>query len=229
MFPGHGKGRDVFPNGGAAADNTMGADAGELMDPRHSADDGVVFHMDMAGQVGGIGHDDPVAELAVVGDVTIGHDEIAIPHDRDADISGGGTMDGNEFTDRVVIADDRPRNLVAELEVLGYGADGGKLKDPASRADVGMFVDDDMRSDDGILADIDIRGNDGVRTDYDPFLQIRRPGDDSGGMNVHKSVVSPSFLLIICSSAATRLFSAAILFLISGNLGIEEAARSHSR
>jgi hypothetical protein len=48
----------------------------------HPADDGTVFDDDMAGQHRAIGHDDPIADLAVVGDVTIGHDEtlIADPH-----------------------------------------------------------------------------------------------------------------------------------------------------
>jgi hypothetical protein len=43
-----------------AADDAVGADTGELMNPRQAADDRVILHVDVAREVRRIGHDDVV-------------------------------------------------------------------------------------------------------------------------------------------------------------------------
>ena len=57
---------------GHAANHGTGADSYELVDTAHTADDCMVFHGDVAGSSGKAGHDDMIAEVAVVCDVGIG-------------------------------------------------------------------------------------------------------------------------------------------------------------
>jgi len=51
------------------------------------ADYGVVFDDDVAGEGGGVGEDAAVADLRVVADVGVGHDEAVVPEAGDAPAS----------------------------------------------------------------------------------------------------------------------------------------------
>jgi hypothetical protein len=115
-----------------------------------------------------------IAELAVMGDVAIGHNQVMIAHDGDADIGHRCPVDGDEFPDGVMIADNDPRFLSLILQVLGGGADRRKLKDMTILADIRMafdyymgtnlclFADGDTRADDAVWTDLDVFGNFGV-------------------------------------------------------------------
>ena len=50
--------------------------------PVMPADDGVILHVDVAGEVRRIGHDDVVPQLAVVGDMAVGHQQVVVADDR---------------------------------------------------------------------------------------------------------------------------------------------------
>jgi len=149
----------------------MCADPRELMDARHAPDDGIILDMDMSGKVRRIGHDDVVAELAIVGDMAIRHDEIAVADHGHADVRRCRAIDRNVFTDRIELAEDDLCDFALVLQVLGFAADRCKLVDAAAFADVGVFLNHCMGADDAILPDVHERPHIGIGTDLDAFLQ----------------------------------------------------------
>jgi hypothetical protein len=56
------------------------------VDTCHAADDGIVFNVDMTGKVDGIGHNDIISKVAVVGYMGVSHQEITISNDGHPDI-----------------------------------------------------------------------------------------------------------------------------------------------
>ncbi len=160
------------------------------MDARQSADDGEVLHMDVAGQIGRIGHDDVIPQLAVVGDMAVGHQQVVIADEGDADVGCGRPVDRDILPDRVVVADDDPRRLPPVFQVLRGAAEGGELGDAASLADVGVALDDHMGADDRVFPDMAIGTDDAVRSDLDPFGKRRVRGDDRCGVDIHKGSFS---------------------------------------
>jgi hypothetical protein len=162
-------GGNIFRDRGSASDDTVGPDAGKLMNTGQAADNRVIFHMDMAGQIGRIDHDDMMTQLAVVSDMTIGHNQVMVAHDRDPDIRHRCAMDRDKFPNGIIISDHDPGGLPSELQVLGLNTDRSKLKDTASLADIGMGLNDYMGTDDGIFPDMDIRTDNRIGTNFNPL------------------------------------------------------------
>lgn len=101
---GLGKWQDVLSDDGAAADVGMSSDTDELVNRAESADDSPLFDSDVSGERGGVGHDDVVSDEAIVSDVGIGHDEAVTADLRELAALNCAAVDGDVFTDFVVIA-----------------------------------------------------------------------------------------------------------------------------
>ena len=71
---------DVLSGFGASAQHGAAADACVLVNPDKSANDDIVFHVNMPGELGGIGEDTPISDHAVVSDMGVGHEEIVIAY-----------------------------------------------------------------------------------------------------------------------------------------------------
>ena len=115
----------------------MATDMAELVHEGASTDDGEVIDYDLSGQLGGIGHDDVIAQLAVVCDVAVRHDEVVVTDDGFA-FTEGSAVHGNELTDVAVVPDDGPGLFTVELKVLRDATDG------CMREDVTVITDDDV-------------------------------------------------------------------------------------
>ena len=72
-----------------------------------AAHNGAILHRHMPGQCADIGHDDVVAELAIVRHMRIGQQVVVRPNHRGILVSGR-TVDGNVFAKSVVGANPRP-------------------------------------------------------------------------------------------------------------------------
>ena len=81
----------------------------EVVDRHVPAQDHAVFELDVAGEQRAIGHGDPVAHDAVVGDVRTGHEEIVVSYDGDAaSLEGAGVHRTPALS--VVVVDHRTAN-----------------------------------------------------------------------------------------------------------------------
>lgn len=109
---------------GHAAHHGAGADLYELVDTAHAADDRVVFHSDVAGCSGKAGHDDVVSEIAVVC-----HMGVCLKHIMRADtgfaVFSRSAVDGDEFAEAVVIADDDRTVFAGKFQILRIFSDDG--------------------------------------------------------------------------------------------------------
>src|SRR5690606_899649 len=89
----------------AAADEGMMADAHELVHGGQTADIGVIANLAMAGERRLVGHDDAIADDAVMGDMGIGHEEAAVSDPGDPAAAVGAPAHGHALADDAVLAD----------------------------------------------------------------------------------------------------------------------------
>src|SRR5207253_5243946 len=102
----------------AAADYGVRADAHEMMYRTQRADIGPVFDRDMSAERSGVRHDDVAADLAIMRDVRIGHDQVVIADLREAAALRRATIDRHELANLVVVADFKARALARVGNVL---------------------------------------------------------------------------------------------------------------
>ena len=76
------KRRNVLGSGREAAEQGQAADANELVQGAIARKIDVVFEHTVSGQQGTIGDDAMIADLAIVGDMAMGHEEIVVPDTR---------------------------------------------------------------------------------------------------------------------------------------------------
>ena len=76
----HTIGWNVLVDKRTALNHHVAADVGELMYQCTAANDGPVCHLNLAGKLCRVGHDDVVAHNAVVCHMAIGHDQAVVAH-----------------------------------------------------------------------------------------------------------------------------------------------------
>ena len=141
------------------------------MDTAHAADDRVVFHSDVAGCSGKAGHDDVVSEIAVVC-----HMGVCLKHIMRADtgfaVFSRSTVDGDEFAEAVVIADDDRTVFAGKFQILWIFADDGVRIHMIVFPHAYVFRNDRMGADDGAFADFTVGTDDGIRFDNYIFMKF---------------------------------------------------------
>ena len=104
----HHIGSHILHNLAAAANDGHGANAAELMHGSQTTNNGAVFDDDVTSKGGDVGHDDMIAQLAVVGDMGVG-EQVIVRANNGGVALGSGAMDGDIFADGVVVANACPR------------------------------------------------------------------------------------------------------------------------
>jgi hypothetical protein len=98
------------------------------MDSHESPDNGKVLYGDMASQGGGIGHNDLIAYLAVMGDMRIGHDKISMTQCGVSPSFNRGPVDSYKFSNNVFIPNGHPSGFPSIAHVLGCRSNGNEGK-----------------------------------------------------------------------------------------------------
>src|SRR5258708_10272152 len=101
----------------------MCSNAHEMMHRTQRADTGPVFDGDVSTESCGVGHDDVAADLAIVCDVSVGHDQVVIADLGEAPALYGAAIDGDELTNLVVVADFQAGRLAGVGQILWRQAD----------------------------------------------------------------------------------------------------------
>ena len=114
------------------------------MHRRQPADHRMVLHGHVPGQRRDVGHDDVVAQRAIVRDVAVGQDVIVRADARDLAVAGGA-VDGDVFAKGVVVADFRARDAALPFQVLRLQPDAGERKNFIFLAQRRVAVNDDVR------------------------------------------------------------------------------------
>ena len=122
----------------------MRADARELMDARAGAEDGEVADLAVSGDHRVVGHDDVVADAAIVRHMGVGEEEAPIADDRlHGPVTCAG-MHGDAFADDAIGADRQGGRLAGVFQILRSVADHGEREDLGAGADAGVACDDDV-------------------------------------------------------------------------------------
>ena len=72
----------------------------------------------MPARGGAVAEENPVADEAVVSDVGVCHEDVVVPDRRQAAPAAGSAVHGHALAEDVAVADQQPRMLAAELEIL---------------------------------------------------------------------------------------------------------------
>src|SRR3989344_412022 len=160
----------------------MSADAAKLVHQRKAAQNGVVTDRHVTGQAGAIGENRSIADLAVMRQMAIGHDEIVMTEPRHTPARHGGAIESAVLPDDVPIADLKPGGFAFVPQMLRRIAQGRELVNFIVPADTRRPVDDDVRTDPGIVTDLHARTDDAEGTNMDVFPDFRARVNDGLGM-----------------------------------------------
>ena len=191
---------------------------------------------DMAAEHGAVGEGDVVADVAVVADMRIGHQEAAVADGGDFAVILGAGADGHAFADLAVAADRQPRGAAAISGRLRRGAERGKRIDHgllADRRDAGKI---DVRQQPHAGAQFHRWPDGAKRTDLDVVRQSsRRPPrvtkDRSAAMSALTAIMAPSSASATTSPptlASPRNHHMFLRRLMPGHVVLEHVAR-HDR
>src|SRR5512139_1108493 len=100
------KGRNILTNGTTTADHHVVSDAHKLKHAGQPSDDGMITDGDVPGKACRIGHNNMVAEPAIMCHVHVGHQNAFRPEGGDPPPLDGSTVDRDILPDDVVMADD---------------------------------------------------------------------------------------------------------------------------
>ena len=205
---------EILRNPRHAADESVGADMPELVHCGKAADDRKIVHTHMPAEGGPVGHDDVVAELAVMGDVRVGHTQVAAADAGQAAPAFRAPVERGEFTDAVIVAEFQPRHFALELEILRHAANQGVGMDMVARTHFRVVFDDGMRVDAAAIPDDDMLFDDRIRA-YFHILADLRPGGDYDPL--YQSALCRQKADWLIGINASRLFS--VLYHRTLNIG----------
>jgi len=93
----------------------------KLVHSGYSADGGIIMHMHMPGKLHHIGNHAEAADLAVVSNVHVFHQQIIAAH-HGIFFHHIATVNSNKFTDGVIAANAQTRSFAFKLQILRVGA-----------------------------------------------------------------------------------------------------------
>jgi hypothetical protein len=113
----NGVGRKVFTDRGAALHQRQRADSNKLVGKAVARNENIVLHDDVAAQQGSIGDNDAIAQMAIVPDVTIGHEEI-VGADRGFSLRRCRSVHGDMLAKHILVADGQLGGRTRIFQVL---------------------------------------------------------------------------------------------------------------
>ena len=121
-------GRNVLTGTAAALEHDVSAYMQELVEETAGRNDGIVVDNHFAGKLGRVANNTTVANLAVMTDMHVLHQQIAVTNSRLA-LGGRTTADGYILADRVVVTNLASGLFTLKLQVLRLGGDGDTRED----------------------------------------------------------------------------------------------------
>src|SRR3989304_107206 len=147
----------------------MSANPAELMDRSQSADDRIIFDEDVSRQGCSIGHHHMISNLAIVGDMGVGHDKILISKNSSSAPFDRPSVEGDKLPNNIMISHLQEGGLSPISKGLRRFPDGGELIDLTPLSDLSPLSDDDMGTHLRPLIDGDSLFNQRVGADIDIF------------------------------------------------------------
>ncbi len=176
------------------ADHRLRADAHELMCGRQTADVDEIADLAVTAEGGGIGENHIVADMTIVTDMAVGHEEAPRADRRHPAALHRTDVHGHGFADRAAFADLQAGRLAAIAQILRRTTERGEGMDDASIADRGVTCHAHMRHQPALSADRDIGADGAKRTDRDTVADNGTFLDAGGGIDhAHQSTFQQTY------------------------------------
>src|SRR4051812_12516865 len=165
-----------------------------------SAENGPIMDGDVPGALGCVGDHDIISDMAVVGQVDVGHDEAA-GADRGLIRRGGPAIDGRVLADDGPLPDLDPGLLAIILEILGVATQDRAITNDDILGQAYVAAEGGARADAAAIAHGDLWPHHGKGADRYAGTELGRAVDQSGRMyrRAHRSTTRA----IISASATT--------------------------
>src|ERR1700737_3705251 len=124
-----------------------------------------VFHGYMPAERSRVRHNDVTANLAIVRNVGIGHDQVVVADPGASPALHRAAVDGDKLADYVMVADLQPCRFTRVGDVLRRQANRSKREETIVRANCRGAFDRDVRSKTAALANLDLGPNHTIRSD----------------------------------------------------------------
>ena len=177
-----GEGGDIARDHAAAGDHAQAADPGVLVERAIATKDGAFADHAMATQRGTIDQDHAVANLAVMADVTAGHQAHAIAEDGGL-VFAGGAVDRGVLVELAISADAHQRALSLIFVVLRFAAEHHATAQNAARAQLSAAQEVDMGAEPAAVAHHYAGFEHAVRADFDARAQFNSGIHHGSGVN----------------------------------------------
>src|SRR5690606_19517977 len=190
--------RYIFANRRSHAAEAVGADTAILMHQSEAAQNRPIADAHMSRQRGVIDQNAMIANNAVVTNMHIGHQQIVVTYSGFAAILHSAAMNGDAFTNNVVIAHYQARWLTLVLEIRRVFAQRRKLVNAVMRTNARWPFDNHMGGNHSALTNLYVWANQCPGT----YAHIGR--DASIGVNYSAWVYHDCFSLNSAAAAARR-------------------------
>ena len=138
----------------------------------------------MSSEQNTVGQDGVVENVAVVCDVSVGHQEVSVADSSDSVFFIGTAINCDTFTEQIVITDFNSCWSSCVAEVLRFGTDDCAWKEAIAFADRGVSRNRDVVVEDAAVADRDMGADDAKGAHHDLIAQLCLWVNVSEGRNV---------------------------------------------
>src|SRR3989344_1271599 len=166
-------GRDIHERNCPQRCHAIGADTAILMRHGEAAQDGVVAARDVARKTRTVGENGVVADLTVVRQMAIRHDEVVVAQARDTAARHRTAVEGAVLANDIAITDVEARGFALITQMLWCVAQRGELINAVVAPNARRSGNDNMGADPRALADLNLCADNAVSTDLDPFGNAR--------------------------------------------------------
>ena len=169
---------------GLSADHRQGADAAELVYARRAGNVRPIVDADVSRQHGVVGHDHVVAQVTIVGDVGVDHQQ-AVVADHGGVVGHQRPMDRHVLANGIAGADHDAARPGGNVDVLGQPAEDRALEHVIVGPQGRSFLEYRVAFQNTARADRHAGFHGGEGTDLDVRADLGRGADDGRRMNAH--------------------------------------------
>jgi len=153
----------VFVDGRVALHQGQRAHPHELVHPTVGGQKGAVLDHNMTGQLGA-GDNDTIVNHGIMADMTPRHQEI-VRSDLGWFLDTVGPVDGDMFSEHILIPDDQARGFLPILQILRRIADHATGVEPVFLSNFGVTGEVNMGAQRAVFTQFDVCVDDGIRPD----------------------------------------------------------------
>ena len=173
---------DVLHDFRVRADHRIGADAAELVHSSNPSDGDVILNPNVSRERDRIAHHDVVGQMAIVGHVAVGKDDVVVADDREFTVVGG-SVNRDVFTEDIPCADFHTWTSSFELQILRFRSQASVGKNFAIRPEHGETFYGSVVLQASAIAERYARSNESKGPDFNVGPEFDTRFNNRGGVD----------------------------------------------